>query len=189
MTLSVDIANQAIQLIGDNQSPIAGSGNYPNPIFDSSPAGLAAAALYVPCVDTVGRQYGWDFSRNAVVLTQSGSGPHWLPIQYNYPSMGIQIWQIYSNAVPLDPNNPLPVRWTVANNSGVKVIWTNFLNATAVFSNQVNENVWDPGFREAVMRLLSSEFEKALAGRPDSAERDLESFRAFAAAGEMRTDT
>lgn len=202
MVLSVDVANQAIQMIGDNQPSITGSGNYPNPTFDSSAGGLAAAALYVPCVNTVSREFGWDFERSTVILTGTGGvPPDFWSLEYLYPggAGGLQIRQLYPSAAldpnnpnPLDPNNPRPVRWTVGNKliSSVqtKVLWTNLANARAVYSGQMNENLWDPGFREAVVRLLASEFAMALAGRPDTAQRGLEAFQAFEGAGEARTE-
>ncbi len=93
--------------------------------------------------------------------------------EYLYPPFGIQIRQLMP-AVIADANDPLPVNWDVANNvvggTTKKVIHTNLANAEVVFSNQPDESTWDPGFREAVVRLLSSELAIALSGRPDTAQ-------------------
>lgn len=186
MTTSTDIVNQAVQLIGDNQPPVTGSA----PNFDSSPAGQAAAVLYGPAVQTVGRRFGWDFARNLVALTLSGNPASVLwPFEYLYPANGVQVWQMVPAALA-DPNNPLPVNWTVANavvgNVQKKVIQTNLQNAQAVYNNNPNENTWDPLFREAVVRHLASEMAMAIAGKPDTAQAALETSNAFETIGEGR---
>lgn len=185
---SNDIANEAIQLIGNNQSAVTGTA----PTFDSSPSGLALAKLYAPCVATVGRQFGWDFARKAVTLTASGNtAPFPWALEYLYPSDGIEIWQLLP-ATLADANNPLPVNWSVGNAlvSAVqtKVIWTNQATAHAHYNNNPAESTWDPLFREAVARLLASELAMALAGRPDTVQQMIDSGAAFESLGERRPD-
>jgi hypothetical protein len=186
MTTATDVVNQAIQLIGDNQPPVTGNA----PTFDSSPAGVAAASLYAPCVQTVGRRFGWDFARNLVALTLSGNPASILwPFEYLYPANGVQVWQLLPAAIT-DPNNPLPVNWSIGNavvgGTQKKVIWTDLPNAQAIYNNSPNENTWDSLFREAVVRQLASELAMALAGRPDTAQAMLETANAFEGAGESR---
>lgn len=188
MTTSNDIANQAISLIGDNTPPVQGFA----PTFDSSPAGQQLQNLYVPCVRTVARQFGWDFARSDAALTPSGNTAPWpWAYEYGYPTGTVEIWQILP-ATTIDPNNPLPVRWNVGNAvvSGAqsRVIWTNQQTAVAVLNNMPNESTWDDLFREAVVRLLASELSIALFGKPDQAEAYLNSGAAFEQVGESRTD-
>lgn len=186
---SQDVANQAIQLIGDNTPLVTGNA----PTFDSSPAGVALQKLYVPTVRTVGRQFGWDFARNNVTLTASGnvSFPLGWANEYLYPSNGVEIWQLMPAALT-DPNNPLPVNWAVGNTlvSGAqtKVIWSNQAAANAIYNNAPSESTWDPLFRESVVRLLASALAMALEGRPDTAAAMLESGEMFERAGEQRWD-
>ena len=59
---SNDIANQAIQLIGDNQPKVTGQA----PTFDNSTAGLALQQIYVPTVQAAQKQFGWDASRRTI---------------------------------------------------------------------------------------------------------------------------
>jgi hypothetical protein len=183
------IANQALQLIGDNAPTVGGQ----NPTWDGSTAGQALAELYSGVVATVARQWGWDLARNTVALTTTGNTPTnpAYSIEYAYPPNGIEVWQLMPAALS-DPNNPLPVNWNVANNlvSGVqtKVIQCNLAGALAVYNNNPNESTWDSLFREAVVRLLSSELSMALFGRPDSAEAYLQSGAAFESIGESRPD-
>lgn len=186
MTTATDIVNQAIQYIGDNQPLVTGSA----PNFDSSPAGVAAAQFYTAVVQTVGRQFGWEFSRNTFTLIPTGNTPPdpWT-FEYIYPPAAIEIWQL-KPAASVDPNNPLPVTWQIANTLvatvQTKVIQTNLSSAMAVINNNPSENTWDPGFREAVVRLLSSVMAAAIAGKPDLAQFYLENGGSFEAVAETR---
>jgi hypothetical protein len=182
------VANQALQLIGDNAPSVSGQ----SPTWDGSTAGIALSKLYVPCVATVARQFGWDQGRFTGALTATGNTPPepWAN-EYIYPASAVEIWQILPAAIA-DPNNPLPVNWNVANNlvSGTqtKVIQCNVANALAVYNNNPAESTWDALFREAVVRLLASELSMALFGRPDSSEAYLQSGAAFETIGEGRPD-
>lgn len=185
---SNDVANEALQLIGDNAPSVSGQ----NPTWDGTTAGVALSKLYSAVVATVARQWGWDLARNTVALTPSGNTPlePW-SAEYLYPQNGIEVWQLMPATIT-DPNNPLPINWNVANTlvTGVqtKVIQCSIAGALAVYNNNPNESTWDALFREAVVRLLSSELSMALYGRPDSAEAYLQSGAAFESIGEGRPD-
>lgn len=185
---STDIVNQALMLIGDNMPKVTGA----YPAFDTSTAGKAANLLYGPAVQTVGRQFGWDFARRTVLLTTTGNAaPFPWAFEYTYPADGIEIWQLLP-ATLSDPNNPLPIRWSVGNvivgSTLTKVIWTNLATAHANYNNNPGESMWDPLFREALVRLLASELAMAVAGKPDTAQGLLESGAAFETLGESRPD-
>jgi hypothetical protein len=186
---STDIVNQAVQLLGwDNPTPVTGVA----PNFDTSTLGKAAAAIYAPCVATVARQFGWDFTRNMVGLTLSGNvAPFPWSYEYLYPTNGIQVWQVMPSSTSFtDFNNPLPVNWVVGNavvsSIQTKVIWTNMASARVVYNNAPLESTWDPLFREAVVRLLASELAMATAGKPDVSQSLLETGGAFESIGEKR---
>ncbi len=70
----------------------------------------------------------------------------------------------------------------------VRVIHTNLANALAVFNNYPREDTWSADFREAMVRLLSSELVMAIGGKPDVAEGALQSYAAFEKVGESRQD-
>ena len=167
---SNSVANEAIQLIGDNQPAVSGSA----PNFDTSPAGLALAQIYVPTVQALQREYGWDASRRVVALTLSGNaGPYvgGLTFEYLYPSNGIEIWEVQPQ-VPVDKNDPLPYQKVVGNTlvTGVqtKVIWTDLASAYATYNNNPNESTWDAGFVEAVVRALADKLAIAIASKPET---------------------
>lgn len=172
---STDIANQAINLMGDNVPPVTGVA----PSFDNSAAGKALRYLYAPCVATVQQQFEWDASRKEISLSLTGGvAALGFLYEYGYPANGIQVWQIRDPALA-DEFNPSPLNFVVGNGvvSGAqtKVIWTDVQNATAIYNNNPTEDTWSAGFREAVVRLLASELAVALAGRPDTAQGALES--------------
>lgn len=182
------VANQALQLVGDNQPPITGS--YPN--FDSSAAGNAMVNLYPWAVRTVGRQSSWDFSRSVAALVATANvAPLGYAFEYLYPASAVQIWQLAPLALA-DPNNPLPVDWNVGNTLVVgvqtKVIWTNLASAQAIFANMPDPSTWDPGAQEAIVRLIASELAVAIAGRLDTAQSYLESSSQIGATMAERTD-
>jgi len=162
-------------MMGGNQKPVTGSA----PTFDTTASGIAAKYLYGPCVAFVARQFEWDFSRAYAPLVESGNTPpdNW-DFEYIYPASAVQVWQV-KPPVLADENDPLPTTWARGNAqvSGVQtsVIWTDVEDAVAVFNNNPTPLVWDPGFRQAVVRLLASEFAIALGGRPDTSKVLLDS--------------
>ena len=184
---SNDVANQALQYIGDNQPAVTGE----SPTFDNSTAGKALQKFYAPVVATVQRQWGWDASRNTADLTLTGNTPYGWLYEYLYPSNGIQVWQVIDPA-NTDANNPLPVNWNEANTTVAgaqkKVIQTNVAAAKVVYNNNPGPDIWDPLFREAVVRLLASVCGMAIAGKPDTAQSLLESGGAFESLAESRAN-
>jgi hypothetical protein len=183
---SNDVANQAITAMGGNQPLVVG--NAPN--FDNSTAGKALARIYTPCVQTVMREWEWDFSRNTIALVVTGNvAPFPWTQEYGYPPNGIQVWQL-APAVLADANNPLPINWEIANavvsGTQARVVHTNLANALAIYNNSPSEATWDALFREAVVRLLASELAIAIAGKPETSQLMLESGSAFESLAEQR---
>lgn len=190
MTTATDIVNQALWEMGGNQPPVTGNA----PDFDASTAGKAAKYLYAACVQTVQRQFSWDASRKTIELVLTGNAaPYPWTYEYGYPPSGIEVWQL-SPMSEIDPNDPLPVNYVIANSvygappAQGRVIQTNLQNAQAIYNNNPSENTWDALFREAVVRLLASEFSLAIGGKPDQAQSILQSGSAFESIGEGRRD-
>lgn len=185
---STDVANQALQIIGDNETSVTGA--YPNFNSSSQTAATALNLLYGTVVGTIARQFGWDFARAEAPLVLSGNTPpaQWL-YEYLYPANTAQVWQLKPTTI-VDPNNPIPVRYARANaivsSIQVSVIWTNLQNAVAVFNNNPIESVWPADFTQAVKRLLASELATALAGRPDTSTMMLETGSSFESIAETR---
>lgn len=186
-TTSNGIANRALNLMGGNLPPVQGNA----PMFDSSAAGVALQSLYAPAVQTVFKQYGFDFTRNVFTLSLTGNtAPMGFAFEYAYPPAAIEIWQIQP-ATLADVNNPLPQNWMIGNalvgGAQTKVIWSNLASAQAVLNNAPIEATWDVEVAEAVSRLLASELAMALFGKPDASQALLESGSAFETLAETRT--
>lgn len=175
-------------MIGNN-APLV-TGTYPN--FDASANGVAASQLYGPTVATVARMHGWDFARHSAALVASNNPA--APMlgfsnEYFYPPEAIEIMQVRRPTIT-DPYNPLPTNYLVGNVTiaGLpkKVIWCDFAGAIAVYNNNPNPDIWDAGFHQAVLRLLSNVLSLATAGKPEQAQLALESYGKFQAEAEQR---
>lgn len=190
MTLtSVDVVNQALQLLGGNQPLVTGTA----PTFDTSPAGVAAAQLYYPTVYAIGRKFGFDFSRNLVTLVATGNTPAFPSPshEYTYPAAALQIRQVTGSTLA-DPNNPIAVNWIVVNvlvsSVPTKVIQTNIASAKAVITNAPAESLWDALYEQAVVRTLASGLAMALAGEMQTALATLDQGGTFESIAEARSD-
>ena len=182
------VANEALLYMGGDQPPVSGE----SPGFDNSTVGQALQYVYEPVVQFVARQFGWDFGRAIVALSLSGNpAPVGWTYDYLYPTNGVELWQLLPPTI-VDVNNPLPVNWSVGNTEvasvQTKVIWTNLQNAIATYHNNPTEATWDPGFHQAVVRLLSSVLASAIGGKPDLTQLLLESSAAVETQAEMRPD-
>lgn len=134
MVTSADIVNQALQQTGgyNNAGAVTGS----PPTFDDTPAGLAAGIIYNPVVQYIARQFGWDFSRSVTALEVTGNaGELGFALEYIFPTDAVQLRQVLPPQADIDPNNPLPVRWTVGNAIGGAVAATGYIHFAANPSN------------------------------------------------------
>ncbi len=187
---STSIVNEALQLIGDDGPAVTGV--WPN--FDGSTNGNIAMTIYGPAVQAAMRAHNYDFARTVVTLALSGNvAPLGWAYEYIYPASAIQLWQVTPTFPLADPNDPLPTRWNVGtavvNTAQTKVIWSDTQSAEAVINGGPPESTWDASFRAAVVRLLAAEFAMAGAGKPDVAQGYLESFSAFDALADRRSET
>lgn len=186
------IANQALIIAGGSNQPLI-VGEWPNfaETGNGSTAAKAANQLYGTVIQTVGRQFEWDFARRTIALVLSGNiAPFPWDFEYLYPTNGIEVWNILPSSG--DPLDPLPYNFQVANvvvGAAIqKVIQADLADALVIYNNNPNESTWDPGFREAAVRLLASEFASAVFGKPDLSQMLLQSASSFESVGEARRD-
>ena len=185
---STQVANEAIQLMGDNTPLVTGVA----PNFDTSPAGIAMAQIYAPTVAAVMRQFQWDQSRKVAALTLTGnSAPFPWEYEYYYPSDAVEVWQVAPASLS-DSYDPLPVNWSVGNDvvsgSQVKCVFANISGAQAIYNNNPTESTWDPSFTEAVVRMLASKLAMAIGGRSDTADSLMQSGAQAEQVAETRGD-
>ena len=187
-TTSQDVVNEALALIGYDGNPVSA----PGPNFDSSTPGQIAQRTYPYAVAAVSRLISWSFPRTVAALTVTGNAaPFPWTHEYGFPANCIDVWQLAPTSLA-DPNNPMPVTWVrgVAVVASVQssVLWTNLSPALAVFNGNPLESVWDPLFRETVVRYLAAEFAVAVLGKPDLAAMYAEQWRQLVGPSAERTD-
>jgi hypothetical protein len=185
MTVSADLVNESLQLIGFDGPPVTGTA----PNFDTSTAGQSAALIYAPSIAAVARMNNWDFARTTVALVLTGNpAPFPWSFEYAFPANCVQIWQIIPPSLA-DPLNPVPTNWVRgAIQNSISVIWANLANAVAVFNGNPIETTWDPIFRSTVVRYLAAEFAIGLLGKPDLAQSLFEEVGTMVQLGAARVD-
>ncbi len=186
MTSQLDIINRALTEIAARQ-PIVN--------LTDSAAGVAAAQLYQPAVETLLRQEDFEFSRTDQFLVDTGrTAPFGYLYTYLYPADCLRIRQIHMET--WDHNDPQPVTWTVGKAFDVPntpVIWCNLPphttgNGAAITytTNAVTEDEWDSIFTEMVVRYLGSMLILPVGGRPDFARELLGQAGGLGGAGRDR---
>lgn len=181
MTTELSLINRALTEIAARQ-----------PITDltSSAAGIAAAQLYQPAVETLLRQQDWEFARSDEILTLSGnSAPSGWTHEYLYPTNCVRVRQV--RPATWDPYDPQQILWNVGTTlvSAVhtRVIWTDQATAHLVFtSSAVTENEMDAIFQEQLVRYLGSMLVMPIGGRPDFSREMLGQAGAIGGAGRDR---
>src|ERR1700722_1357422 len=202
MTTSVDVANQALQLIAA-RATLTGT----LPTFDGSPLGIQTGILYTQVRDTLLREQDFEFSRlttalaggvgmaleaspiNQLLLTSGGqyifsvieqtflTAVFPWPYAYYYPSDCVRIRSVVPPTWCI--YDPQPVRWSEmeqwVSGSPTRVIMCNVYNAHITYSsNAISENQWDAGFLQTFIRMLASELAMGVGGRPDLAAKLLQ---------------
>lgn len=135
-------------------------------VYDGSDAANLALNIYSETRDEVLRGYDWGFAEKIVPgVVAASPAPFPWSVAYNYPADCIKIRNIFNAAHAGDPNNPLPVLYTVANDpTAGKVILTNVTVATLVYTGQItNPQFWEPGFISVLTLKLSKRLAPALA--------------------------
>ena len=182
---SNDIVNQALQMCGDNIPPVSGERT-----FDDSTAGKALQKLYTPYVHRPSPSNSAGTLRattSARAERESSASRLDLRISLSFDGgRGAASATRDHRRSKRSVAHQLVGRQFTRFHRSDQGHLVNQQNALAVVNNAPTEATWDPLFREAVARLLASELADALAGKPDTAERFLQSAAAFESLGEGR---
>lgn len=185
MTAQVDIVNLAFSAIG-TRSTIAN-------FQEQTPEGSQARLQWAPALDAVLQAAHWNFARKQAALTLMRDAtlnppdPVPMPWQYEYayPADCIQARYVMPQIdnVPGYPGSTIalgpPVRFLISsdldqNGAVAKVILTNQVNATLVYTSRVtNVAMYDGQFVDALANYLGARMCMALTG---SRERMKEAF-------------
>lgn len=189
MSLSSNVVNEALQLIGFDGNAVTGSA----PTFDTSTAGQSAALFYNDSIAAVTRLHQWDFARTTAPLVLSGNpAPFPWSYEFIYPEDCVQLWQVTPQTIA-DVNNPAPSDWVrgvnIIGSIQQSVIWTNVSLAQAIYAGSPTPASWDPVFRANVILYLASRFAVSLLGKPDLAQSLFEQVGTMTQIGSTRSDT
>lgn len=177
MTTQVDIANRALAEVG-TRSQLTGS-----TISTSSTEGLYASLLYAPLRDFLLREGDYDFAMTSSALVALAAAGVW-PFAYQYPSGALRIRQLVPSVyVALDPR---PIEWNIFEVANVRQIRTNLACSEAYYTVAPAEDIWDPIFTEAFVRLLASSLAFALENRIEASQVKLTEAVSFAGIANLR---
>jgi len=155
-------------------------------LADGSPAANQAQVVYAPTVNLLLRELDPDFARlTAALTTFAGTPPLGWQYMYTYPADCLRLRQVAPPATGpgalVDPFDPQPIRYNVAQSGTQEIIATNQQNAVAVYTTStVTEDDWDAIFADAVIRRLANPLGMAASGRPDWAKELLQQAAAMA---------
>lgn len=145
------VANQALERIGYPE--------YIGNIFEGTKQARVCLGEYQQVRSSLLRMSNWGFAKQikAAVLSGNPAPAPWT-VEYAYPTLCIRVLSLFNSTYTGNPNNPLPVLWTIGNSStsGNEVIWCNEVGATVVFTGDVaNPAQWEPLFTEQVIEQLA----------------------------------
>lgn len=178
MTTSIDVTNRALAQIG-TRSQITS-------FTDGSSEALYAGLLYNSIRDFMLREGDYDFSlQTAGAVATTGSVPGWL-FAYNHPIGALRIRQmvpsVFTNIL-----DPTPVEWNIANSGGVKKIFTKEAMQLIVYTAApASEDLWEPMFTEAFVRMFASALAFALENRIEASKMKLDEAMSFAGIANLR---
>lgn len=182
MTTSVDLANRALAEIG-TRSRLTGPAIDPN----ESAEALYASLLYAPLRDFLLAEGDYFFSLFiGSAIASTPIIPPWTHT-YNYPAGALRIRQLYPVGVNL--LDPRPVEWTSVAIGTDKKIFTNQVIDNILFTAApINEDIWEPIFTEAFVRLLASALTFALENRVEASSVKLQEAISFAGIANLRDE-
>ena len=139
-------------------------------LYDGTPHAKKLLDVYGETRDAVLRGGDWDFALKSVTGgTPVGSPPYPWTTQYAYPTDCIRVRNVYDSSSIVDPYNPLPTLWTIADDATYgKVIQVRNANTpTLVYTAQItNPALWEPLFLDAVASALGRNL-RAIADKDD----------------------
>lgn len=134
-------------------------------IYEGTRQARAALDVYAQTRDELLRQEDWDFAQKIAAAVLSGAvAPAPWTTEYDYPSDCLRLRNLWNASYLADKNDPLPVLWSIGNNSlGAKVIWCKLAAATLVYTTQLTDlTKWEPLFVEALITALGKRLVPAL---------------------------
>ncbi len=159
----ISICNMALARIGVS--------NFISSLTEASAEARACNLFYESMRDYALRDYQWSFANRRVTLADAGTAPTNWEYKYGYPSDCLRARAIVVQGLAT-PRNDQRIPFEVANDNGVRVIYTNQAQAELQYTVRVEDpTLFDPMFVSALAYLLASEIAMPLAVQPKVAEQ------------------
>jgi hypothetical protein len=124
-------------------------------IHEGSLAAKRALNIYGQTRDAVLRDGNYGFAEKiAAGVLSGGAAPQPWSFEYAYPADCLRVRNLFSAAYLADKNNPVRVLYSIGD-AAVKVIWTNAVAPTLVYTARVTDPArWDSLFVESLVAEL-----------------------------------
>jgi len=133
--------------------------------FDGSLAAKKALDLYGETRDALLASRIWPFARRYAAAVASGqTAPLPWAFEWNYPSDGIRILEVFNTVYTGSPTDPVPTVWTDYDDAVAgKTILTQIGSVTLLYTARVTDPTkWVPGFTDALIGRLAKRMSKLL---------------------------
>lgn len=156
MASEVSIINRALNLLGSR--PITAR-------TDATETARVANASFDDIRDELLREHPWNFATKRVSLAVSATAPTWeFDNAYPLPSDYLRI---------VDLNNDSDLPWRVENTADGRVIATDLATPLKIaYTARIEDpDLWDEGFRRALIAKCAAEWAERLTGSTDRAQQ------------------
>jgi len=173
----LEVAREALAQIGTRSTMQS--------LDDGSAEAQYVSLLYRPIQDFLLADGDYDFAMFQDAATLSGtSQPPWTYL-YAYPESAIRIRQLIPET--FDALDPRPVEWNLSPVGATLKILTRVKISRIWYTvGGINENVWDPLFRQSFVRMLASALAFALENRIEASKVKLDEALGFAGIAKLR---
>lgn len=176
MATSLDLCKEALAWTGTRSTITS--------LSDGSTEANYCTLLYNPLRDFLLREGDYDFSLKRVVPTAAAVSAIPWTAAYVYPTDALRIRAcLPTNYVALDPR---PIEWNIYNVSNVRYIVSKQAIGVLLYTFAPVEDMFDPIFRESLVRLLSSALSFALTNRIEASDKSLKEALTFAGIADLR---
>lgn len=151
---------------------------------DGSTEANYASLLYNPLRDFLLREGDYDWANGVESVVTLGAATFPWTFAYQYPSGALRIRQVTPASV--FTYDPQPFQWNVVAVGATRRIWTKALASHVIYTYGAPEDVWDPIFTEAFVRLLASALAFALENRIEASSAKLNEAISFAGIANLR---
>lgn len=174
---TLEVAREALAQIGTRSTITS--------LDDGSAEATYINLLYRPILDFLLADGDYDFAMFQQAATPTGTPQLPWTYMYDYPVSAIRIRQLIPE--DFDALDPHPVEWNLGPVGAKLAILTRVKISRIWYTvGGINENVWDPLFRQSFVRMLASALAFALENRIEASKVKLDEALGFAGVAKVR---